>query len=235
MRGPAAMSRPAAMAASSAASTIVGRPVLMYVPAYKHTYLSEVNTTQLPTVGAGRAQRPAAGIETLRHRDQEPQRRDPAGCDPVRVDRQGWRLFRRGFRRRSGARARSRAYLLDHKLGLGRLGGFVIEGQVPYGAMTSQARQKAIEKAMLLRLPVVRVGRGAPEGFADRHVALHRRLEPHRDQGAAAADGVPDEFRRLPPAGRSRQSDGGRAQARSRRRSRPISASSTRIEASGGG
>ncbi len=31
---------------------------------------------------------------------------------------------------------------LEHKLGLGRLSRFVIEGQVPYGSMSSQARQK---------------------------------------------------------------------------------------------
>jgi hypothetical protein len=33
--------------------------------------------------------------------------------------------------------------------------------------MTSQARAKIMEKAVLSGLPVVRVGRGAPEGFAD--------------------------------------------------------------------
>ncbi len=82
----------------------VGKPVLMYVPAYKHTYLSEVNTSRLPAAVRGGARRQRRDRE-LRHRDQESCRRDPAGCDPVRVDRQGRRLFRRGFRRRSGARA----------------------------------------------------------------------------------------------------------------------------------
>jgi len=33
--------------------------------------------------------------------------------------------------------------------------------------MTSQARQKIMERAVLSGLPVVRAGRGAPEGFAD--------------------------------------------------------------------
>ena len=33
--------------------------------------------------------------------------------------------------------------------------------------MTSQARQKHMARAVLSGLPVVRVGRGAPEGFAD--------------------------------------------------------------------
>ncbi|TMK17579.1 MAG: hypothetical protein E6G75_09250 [Alphaproteobacteria bacterium] len=59
------------------------------------------------------------------------------------------------------------AFLVRHKLGLGRLAGFITEGQVPYGSMTSQARQKHMARAVLSGLPVVRVGRGAPEGFAD--------------------------------------------------------------------
>jgi L-asparaginase len=41
-----------------------------------------------------------------------------------------------------------------------------LEGQVPYGTMTSAARQALMEKAVLSGLPVVRVGRGGTEGFA---------------------------------------------------------------------
>ncbi len=59
------------------------------------------------------------------------------------------------------------AFIIAHKLGLGRLGGFVTEGQVPYGSLPSQPRQKLMERAVLSGLPVVRVGRGNPEGFAD--------------------------------------------------------------------
>jgi L-asparaginase len=58
-------------------------------------------------------------------------------------------------------------FQIEHKLGLGRLAGFVTEGQVPYGTLPSQVRQKVMEKAVLSGLPVVRVGRGNPEGFAD--------------------------------------------------------------------
>lgn len=59
--------------------------------------------------------------------------------------------------------------LIDHKLSLGLLAGFVIEGLVPYGNMTSAARQKLIMQAVFSGLVVARVGRGAPEGFADPH------------------------------------------------------------------
>jgi hypothetical protein len=35
--------------------------------------------------------------------------------------------------------------------------------------MTSSVRQKVMEKAIFSGIPVARVGRGAPEGFADPH------------------------------------------------------------------
>jgi hypothetical protein len=48
----------------------------------------------------------------------------------------------------------------------------VIEGLVPYGNMTSTARMKLVQKAVFSGIPVARVGRGAPEGFADLHPFL---------------------------------------------------------------
>ena len=58
-------------------------------------------------------------------------------------------------------------FLIKHKLGLGRLADFVIEGLVPYGAATSELRASMLRTASFSGLPVVRVGRGYPEGFAD--------------------------------------------------------------------
>jgi hypothetical protein len=57
--------------------------------------------------------------------------------------------------------------LLARKLEIDRLAGFVIEGTSPYGKMTSSVRQRVLRKAIHSGLPVVRVGRGNPEGFAD--------------------------------------------------------------------
>jgi hypothetical protein len=62
--------------------------------------------------------------------------------------------------------------LVGRKLEAGRLAGFVIEGTVPYGKMTSSVRQAVLQKAVYAGLPVVRVGRGSPEGFADPHEYL---------------------------------------------------------------
>ena len=58
---------------------------------------------------------------------------------------------------------------IEHKLTMGLLAGFVVEGIVPYGRSTSNARQELMLKATFSGLPVARVGRGAPEGFADHH------------------------------------------------------------------
>ena len=59
--------------------------------------------------------------------------------------------------------------LVAQKLRLGRLAGFIIEGLTPYGTMTSSVRQQVLQKAICCGIPVARVGRGAPEGFADPH------------------------------------------------------------------
>jgi hypothetical protein len=59
--------------------------------------------------------------------------------------------------------------LLARKLETNRLAGFVIEGTTPYGKMTSSVREAALRKAIYCGLPVVRVGRGNSEGFADPH------------------------------------------------------------------
>ena len=49
------------------------------------------------------------------------------------------------------------------------MAGFVTEGLTPYGTMTSTVRQTLLQRAIYAGLPVVRVGRGSPEGFADPH------------------------------------------------------------------
>ena len=143
----------------------VGKPVLMYVPAYKHTHLSEVNTTRLPeSVQAVR-------IAGNRFDKFQVAIKGPGGeiladaIPSVSIVKEGG-YFTEEFSD-DPALERDLLFLIEHKLGLGRLAGFVTEGQVPYGSLPSQVRQKVMEKAVLSGLPVVRVGRGNPEGFAD--------------------------------------------------------------------
>jgi len=143
----------------------LGKPMLLYVPAYKHTYLSELNTSRLPgKVAAVRGGR--GGMETveiaIKGADGEIL---PNAIPSVSIVKDGGYCGEEFGE--DPALEPDLPFLVAHKLGLGRLAGFVIEGQVPYGSMTSQARQKHMERAVLSGLPVVRVGRGAPEGFAD--------------------------------------------------------------------
>ena len=56
---------------------------------------------------------------------------------------------------------------IEHKLGLGLLTGFVVQGLVPYGRSPSHQRMKLMMKATLSGIPVAMTGRGAPTGFAD--------------------------------------------------------------------
>jgi len=142
-----------------------GVPKLLYVPAYKHTYLSEVSTTRLP--GAVKGVRVGRdGMETFEIAIKGPDGAIlPNAIPSVSIVKDG------GYCAEEFGHdpelEPDLAFLVEHKLRLGRLAGFVVEGQVPYGSMTSRARQMHMEKAVLRGLPVVRVGRGAPEGFAD--------------------------------------------------------------------
>jgi hypothetical protein len=56
---------------------------------------------------------------------------------------------------------------IEHKLSLGLLTGFVIQGLVPYGRTPSHTRNKLMLKAAFSGIPVATTGRGAPMGFAD--------------------------------------------------------------------
>jgi len=142
----------------------LGNIAVMYLPAYKHTWTSEVRLTLLPeTVEAvrarnGRIERVPLRIKLdgLLQEDAIPSVSiikdgsfigDDWGDDPERED---------DFKA-----------VIAHKLGLGRLAGFVIEGTVPYGKFTSAARHRLGQRAAFSGLPLVRVGRGYPEGFAD--------------------------------------------------------------------
>jgi hypothetical protein len=58
---------------------------------------------------------------------------------------------------------------IEHKLTMGRLAGFVVEGLVPYGTTPSQARHKLMVRAAFSGIPVAKVGRNAPQGFSDPH------------------------------------------------------------------
>ena len=138
---------------------------LMYLPAYKHTHLSEVNVTRLPErvaavrLGGGRLERFDLALKDKNGRLLENAIPSVAivkdgtycgedfGDDPALED--------------------DLDYLVKHKLRTGRLVGFIAEGITPYGKLPSELRNAILERAIFSGVPVVRVGRGNPEGFSD--------------------------------------------------------------------
>ena len=142
-----------------------GRIMLTYLPVYRHTSGSAVNLSRLPAsvhavqwVG-GRIARVAVAV-----RDAEGRLRGDAVPVVSIVKDGGYSGLEIGD---DPAIEADLIASIDHKLGLGRLAGFVYEGLVPYGLPTSEARRRAMLGAVMRGLPVVRVGRGTPQGWAD--------------------------------------------------------------------
>ena len=147
-----------------------GSVVVTYLPAYKHTHRSDVRLSQLPSEvdfvkdEGGKIERLSMPIK------------DGAGellesaIPSVSIVKDG-AYTGLDWGDDPEAEGDLKA-LIAHKLSLGMLTGFVVEGMVPYGTMTSVARQKLMFRAVFSGLPVVRVGRGAPVGFADPHPLL---------------------------------------------------------------
>jgi L-asparaginase len=137
----------------------------MYVPAYRHTADSAVNVTRLPkSVKATR--RGSSGIETIDVAIKDAANRLLGEAIPsVSIVKDG-SYAAEAFGDDPDNEA-DLAFLIRHRLASGRLSGFVIEGLVPYGAPTSELRAAMLREASFSGTPVVRVGRGYPEGFAD--------------------------------------------------------------------
>ncbi|MGH7089377.1 MAG: asparaginase domain-containing protein, partial [Stellaceae bacterium] len=143
----------------------MGRLSLLYVPAYKHTHLPEVSTRHLPeTAQAVRAGRAGPERFAIRIRDRNGELL-PEAIPSVSIVKDG--NYQSEEYGDDPALEAELEFLVRHKLSLGRLAGFVTEGHTPYGTLPSATRQKAMERAVFSGLPVVRVGRGNTEGFAD--------------------------------------------------------------------
>ena len=141
-----------------------GPPILQYLPTAKHTYLSEVNLTRLPSETSG-VRQTAAGLVTV----------------PVRIKDEVGHLLgsvipKVSIVKDGGYTSDAEAdgfeddgdliTLIARMLDAAPLAGLVVEGLTPYGTMTSGKRQTLTVRAVYSGLPVVRVGRGHTEGFA---------------------------------------------------------------------
>jgi hypothetical protein len=144
-----------------------GAAVLHYVPALRHTYLSDVNMTKLPSsVQAAVAGKQGVELRQIAVKGADGRLLENA-IPSVSIVKDGGFMSEEYLTH--PADEADLNTLLAHKLGLGRLSGFVLEGLTPYGKMTSSVREEVMQRAIHCGIPVVRVGRGAPEGFADPH------------------------------------------------------------------
>jgi L-asparaginase len=145
-----------------------GAAVLHYVPALKHTYLSDVNCNKIPSSVLAACARRGGGIELTEMRIKGPDGDILETAIPsVSIVKDGGYCAEEYL---TGPDAQADLIaLVTQKLSLGRLAGFIIEGLTPYGTMTSAARQAVLQRAIYSGIPVARVGRGSPEGFADPH------------------------------------------------------------------
>jgi hypothetical protein len=144
-----------------------GTAVLHYVPALKHTYLSDVNLSRIPSsvlvarTTGGRIERTEVKIKEANGDLLE------NAIPSVAIVKDGG-FYAEDYFDDPSVTADLIA-LVARKLDTGRPAGFIIEGTTPYGKMTSSIRQAVLQKAIYSGLPVARVGRGSPEGFADPH------------------------------------------------------------------
>jgi L-asparaginase len=144
-----------------------GVAVLHYVPALKHTYQSEVNMSKIPSaVLVARATGDRIELTETKIKDADGSLFE-AAIPSVTIVKDGGYYAEEYFDDPSVTTDLER--MLAQKLSTNRLAGFVTEGLTPYGVMTSAVREAVLQRAIYAGLPVVRVGRGSPEGFADRH------------------------------------------------------------------
>jgi L-asparaginase/Glu-tRNA(Gln) amidotransferase subunit D len=140
-----------------------GSPVLHYLPATRHTYQSEVKITQLPDRVLG-VRRVDGGLTTVPVTVKTANGDLEEGVIPrVSIVKDGSHVA--DDYEVDPSREVDLIALIEFNLDHAPLAGFIVEGQSPYGTMTSMARNRLMGKAVHCGMPVVRVGRGNTEGF----------------------------------------------------------------------
>ena len=147
-----------------------GPPRLTYLPQTRHSYLSEVNISRLPSKTVGvLADGAKANSVDVPIKDGAGRLLDSAIPKVVIVKDGTYDNddFDVDLEREIDLVAR-----MEHNLRHAPLAGFVVEGLSPYGIMTSVARHRLMLRAVHSGMPVVRVGRGNNAGFSPRRDRL---------------------------------------------------------------
>jgi L-asparaginase len=140
-----------------------GAPVLHYIPTTRHTWRSEVNLTRLPLEVSG-CLRKSGALESIRVAVKDASGGLlPTAIPPVVIVKDGAYAAPDGEIDLS--RAADLLATIEHLQANAPLAGIVFEGLAPYGSTQDRARNRLILRALYSGLPVVRVGRGATEGF----------------------------------------------------------------------
>jgi L-asparaginase len=149
-----------------------GSPVLTYLPATKHTYLSDVNVTRLPKQVAGVQRRGGQTVTVNVPIKNENDELLETAIPKVTIVKDG--SYTGDDFNSDPSREIDILAQLNDNLEHAPLAGFVVEGMSPYGDMTSTIRQQLMRKVAHCGMPVARVGRGNNEGFTpvrDRFIA----------------------------------------------------------------
>jgi hypothetical protein len=142
-----------------------GRIALTYLPVFKHTYLSDLKLTALPNAVKA-AKKGPRGIEMVEVAVKDKSGKLLPGAIPVVTISNDGSYSGMGFGFDTAPEVDLIASI-EHKLSLGLLTGFVVQGLVPYGRTPSHTRAQLLLKAAFSGIPVAATGRGAPMGFAD--------------------------------------------------------------------
>ncbi len=139
------------------------QPVLTYLPVARHTYRSEVNLSRLPRevpgVRGGGSRLATVSVPVT---DGAGGLLEEALPRVVIVKDAGY--FDDDYEVTAEDDGEIRQ-AVERNLREAPLAGFVIEGLAPYGLMSSNVREAAMQRAVLQGMPVVCVGRGNNEGF----------------------------------------------------------------------
>jgi L-asparaginase len=141
-----------------------GPPVLTYLPATRHTHASEVNISRLPArVDGVKREGDGLVVVPVPVKDAEGYLLDSA-IPKVAIVKDG--TFHADDYDLDPEREVDLNAIIARNQQHAPLSGFVIEGLSPYGFMTSRMRHLIMRKAVLMGMPVVRVGRGNNDGFS---------------------------------------------------------------------
>lgn len=161
--------RPGGYVATGGHGGIIGgvghgaRPTLTYLPAARHTYRSEVNISRLPREVSGVRGMPE-GLRTVPVAVKDGTGALIGDAMPRVLIVKDAGYFDDDYEVSPDYESEIR-HAIERNLREAPLAGFVIEGLAPYGLMSSNVREAAMQRAVRHGMPVVCVGRGNNEGF----------------------------------------------------------------------